>query len=92
MGGDLADRYLVVAGEDRSQTSIAAIAKRWPGPKALVLTRSMAVKSTKTALVATLLAPVQDPERLVNVERLRIEYPFVCPEVKRWPVWPLDDC
>ena len=47
-GGETADRYLVVAGNARSQTSIAAMANRWPGPKVSVLTGSMAaVESTK---------------------------------------------
>ena len=32
--------------------------------------------------MATLLAPAQDPERLVDGEIFRIEYLFVCPEVK----------
>ena len=67
----------------RLQTSIAAMAKHWPGPKASVLTQSMAaVESTKTVLMAALLAPVEGLGRLVDGERLRIENFFVCLEVE----------
>ena len=66
-----------------SPTSIAAMAKHRPGPKASVLTRSMAaVQSTKTVLMVTLLAPVEGLGRLADGERLRIEFFFVCLKVE----------
>ena len=84
VGGDPADRYLVVSGKD-----LVADLHRC-NSEALAWTQSVGphlidggggVDEDRVSM-DDLLAPVQDPERLLDSERLGIEYHFVCPEVK----------
>jgi hypothetical protein len=84
VGGDPADGHLVVSGEDpatdlhrRDGEALAWAQGVGPHP----VDGGGGVDEDRVP-VATLLALVQDPERLVDGEGLRIEYLFVCPEVK----------
>ena len=70
------------------QTSIAAIAKRWPGPMASVLTRSMVAADGDGRVdedfvpVAALLVPVRGTKCLIDGKHLSIGDLFVRAEVE----------
>ena len=84
VGGDPADRYPVVAGKDpivdphrRNGESLA-----WTKGVGRHPVDGGGGIDEDGVIVTALLAPVYDPERLVDGERLRIEYLFVRPEVE----------
>ena len=85
VGGNPVNRNFVVSGKDR----IACLHRR--GGETLAWTQDVGPHPVyggsgvdeDCVPMATLLAPAQDPERLVNGESLHIDYPSARPEVER---------